>query len=393
MGQESRETAWLDRKKGRILMTAERVDCVVIGAGAVGLACARALAQAGRDVVVLEALSLIGSVTSARNSEVIHAGIYYPTGSLKHRLCLAGKQALYAYCDAHGVPYRRCGKLIVATSAEQEAAMDDILAKAKANGVEEMQRLTKAEAQKRQPALSCTAALWSGTTGIFSSHDLMLAYQGDAEAAGAMIAFNSPVLRGHARDGGGVELEVGGEQPMRLAADLVVNSAGLGAQAISQSIEGVSGDSIPPLFLAKGNYYQLAGDVAGRAPFTSLIYPVPEDGGLGVHLTLDLSGQARFGPDVEWVEEIDYTVDPARADKFYAAVRRYWPDLPDGSLQPDYAGMRPKITKPGQAPGDFIIQGAQDHGLPGYIALYGIESPGLTASLAIGDYVRDMGDR
>jgi len=374
-------------------MTAERVDCVVIGAGAVGLACARALAQAGRDVVVLEALSLIGSVTSARNSEVIHAGIYYPTGSLKHRLCLAGKQALYAYCDAHGVPYRRCGKLIVATSAEQEAAMDDILAKAKANGVEEMQRLTKAEAQKRQPALSCTAALWSGTTGIFSSHDLMLAYQGDAEAAGAMIAFNSPVLRGHARDGGGVELEVGGEQPMRLAADLVVNSAGLGAQAISQSIEGVSGDSIPPLFLAKGNYYQLAGDVAGRAPFTSLIYPVPEDGGLGVHLTLDLSGQARFGPDVEWVEEIDYTVDPARADKFYAAVRRYWPDLPDGSLQPDYAGMRPKITKPGQAPGDFIIQGAQDHGLPGYIALYGIESPGLTASLAIGDYVRDMGDR
>jgi L-2-hydroxyglutarate oxidase LhgO len=348
------------------------------------------LAQAGRDVVVLEALSLIGSVTSARNSEVIHAGIYYPTGSLKHRLCLAGKQALYAYCDAHGVPYRRCGKLIVATSAEQEAAMDDILAKAKANGVEEMQHLSKAQAQARQPALSCTAALWSGTTGIFSSHDLMLAYRGDAEEAGAMIAFNSPVLRGHAREGGGLTLEVGGEQPMRLAADVVINSAGLSAQAISHAIEGVNGDSIPPLFLAKGNYYQLAGDVAGRAPFTSLIYPVPEDGGLGVHLTLDLAGQARFGPDVEWVEEIDYTVDPARADKFYAAVRRYWPDLPDGSLLPDYAGMRPKITKPGEGAGDFIIQGADAHGLPGYIALYGIESPGLTASLAIAEHVRDL---
>lgn len=367
-------------------METERIDCVVIGAGVVGLAAARALAMAGREVVVLEALDLIGSVTSSRNSEVIHAGIYYPTGSLKHRLCLEGKRRLYAYCDAHGVPYERCGKLIVATSEEENATLETILAKAEANGVEEMRRLSAAEAKAMEPELACTGALWSGSTGIISSHDLMVAYRGEAEDHGAMIAFNTPVARGAVGGRGRIAIETGGDSPMRLDADLVVNAAGLGAQGIARSIEGLPADSVPPLFFAKGNYYNLT----GRAPFQRLIYPVPVAGGLGVHLTLDLGGQARFGPDVEWIEDVDYDVDPTRADGFYAAVRRYWPGLKDGALIPGYAGIRPKIAKPGGSGEDFILQGPEDHGVPGYIALYGIESPGLTASLAIGDRVSEM---
>lgn len=367
-------------------METERIDCVVIGAGVVGLAAARALAMAGREVVVLEALDLIGSVTSSRNSEVIHAGIYYPTGSLKHRLCLEGKRRLYAYCDAHGVPYERCGKLIVATSEEENATLETILAKAEANGVEEMRRLSAAEAKAMEPELACTGALWSGSTGIISSHDLMVAYRGEAEDHGAMIAFNTPVARGTVGMRGRIAIETGGDSPMRLDADLVVNAAGLGAQGIARSIEGLPADSVPPLFFAKGNYYNLT----GRAPFQRLIYPVPVAGGLGVHLTLDLGGQARFGPDVEWIEDVDYDVDPTRADGFYAAVRRYWPGLKDGALIPGYAGIRPKIAKPGGSGEDFILQGPEDHGVPGYIALYGIESPGLTASLAIGDRVSEM---
>lgn len=367
-------------------METERIDCVVIGAGVVGLAAARALAMAGREVVVLEALDLIGSVTSSRNSEVIHAGIYYSTGSLKHRLCLEGKRRLYAYCDAHGVPYERCGKLIVATSEEENATLETILAKAEANGVEEMRRLSAAEAKAMEPELACTGALWSGSTGIISSHDLMVAYRGEAEDHGAMIAFNTPVARGAVGGRGRIAIETGGDSPMRLDADLVVNAAGLGAQGIARSIEGLPADSVPPLFFAKGNYYNLT----GRAPFQRLIYPVPVAGGLGVHLTLDLGGQARFGPDVEWIEDVDYDVDPTRADGFYAAVRRYWPGLKDGALIPGYAGIRPKIAKPGGSGEDFILQGPEDHGVPGYIALYGIESPGLTASLAIGDRVVEM---
>ncbi len=374
------------RKRGFALIETERIDCAVIGAGVVGLAIARALALAGRDVVVLEALDRIGAVTSSRNSEVIHAGIYYPTGSLKHRLCLAGKRALYAYCESHGVPYRRCGKLIVATSEGEAATLEAIEAKAAANAVEEMRMLTAAEAMAMEPALACTGALWSGSTGIISSHDLMVAYRGDAEDAGAMIAFNCPVRQGWVEERGGVMLEVGGAAPMRLAADLVVNSAGLGAQAIAKGIDGLPADRLPPHFLAKGNYYALA----GRAPFSRLIYPVPEPGGLGVHLTLDLGGQARFGPDVEWIEREDYTVDPARADAFYAAVRRYWPALPDGALLPGYAGIRPKIAKPGGSGEDFVIQGPETHGIPGYVGLYGIESPGLTASLAIAERVVEL---
>ncbi|WP_417568565.1 NAD(P)/FAD-dependent oxidoreductase [Marivibrio halodurans] len=364
-------------------METERVDCVVIGAGVVGLAAARALAMAGRDVVVLEALDLIGSVTSARNSEVIHAGIYYPTGGLKHRLCLEGKRRLYDYCETRGVPHRRCGKLIVATSEAENGTLEGILAKAEANGVEEMRMLSAAQTSAMEPDLACTAALWSGSTGIVSSHDLMVAYRGEAEDHGAMIAFNTPVLRGAAGDDGRIAIETGGDSPIRLEADLVVNAAGLGAQGVARAVEGVPADSIPPLFLAKGNYYGLT----GRAPFTRLIYPVPVAGGLGVHLTIDLGGQARFGPDVEWIEQEDYDVDPARAESFYEAVRRYWPGLRDGALIPGYAGIRPKIAKPGGSGEDFIIQGPEDHGLPGYVALYGIESPGLTASLAIADRV------
>ncbi|MCR9219749.1 MAG: NAD(P)/FAD-dependent oxidoreductase [Alphaproteobacteria bacterium] len=360
----------------------DRVECVVIGAGVIGLAVARALALAGREVVVIEAESLIGSITSSRNSEVIHAGIYYPTGSLKHRLCLEGKRRLYAYCDDHGVPYSRCGKLIVATDAAEDEKLDAILETALANGVEEMARLSAAEAQAMEPALACTGALHSGSTGIISSHDLMIAYQGDAEGAGAMVAFNAPVLSGAVEDDG-IVLEVGGDHPMRLKADLAVNSAGLAAQAIAARLDGVPADSIPPIFYAKGNYYALA----GRAPFSRLIYPAPVAGGLGVHLTLDLGGQARFGPDVEWIEAIDYDVDPARADGFYAAVRRYWPGLPDGALAPAYSGVRPKVAKPGGSGEDFIVQGPADHGVPGYVGLYGIESPGLTASLALADLV------
>ena len=362
-------------------MESARIDCVVIGAGVVGLAVARALALKGREVVVLEALGLIGSVTSSRNSEVIHAGIYYPTGSLKHRLCLEGKRALYAYCDAHGVPYRRCGKLIVATAPEEEGPLDAIAAKAEANGVEEMRRLSRMQAQAMEPDLACTEALWSGSTGIISSHDLMLAYQGDLEAAGGVVALNAPVVGGAVLDDGRFRLEVGGVEPMRLEADLVVNAAGLGAQAVTAAVEGAPGDGVPPLHLAKGNYYALT----GRAPFSRLIYPTPQPGGLGVHLTLDLAGQARFGPDVEWIEAIDYDVDPARADSFYAAVRRYWPGLPDGALVPAYAGIRPKVARPGGSGEDFVIHGPAEHGVPGWLALYGIESPGLTASLALGE--------
>ncbi|MEQ8601849.1 MAG: NAD(P)/FAD-dependent oxidoreductase [Marivibrio sp.] len=367
-------------------MDGARTDCVVIGAGVVGLAAARALALQGREVVVLEALGLIGSVTSSRNSEVIHAGIYYPTGGLKHRLCLEGKRALYAYCDAHGVPYRRCGKLIVATSADEEAALNAIAQKAETNGVEEMRRLSRAEAQAMEPDLVCTAALHSGSTGVVSSHDLMLAYQGDLEEAGGVIAFNAPVAGGEVLDDGRIRLEVGGDAPMRLEAELVVNAAGLSAQAVTAAVAGAPIDAAPPLHLAKGNYYALT----GRAPFSRLIYPTPQPGGLGVHLTLDLAGQARFGPDVEWVEAIDYDVDPARAQSFYAAVRRYWPALPDGALVPAYAGIRPKVARPGGSGEDFVIQGPAEHGVRGWIGLYGIESPGLTASLALGDRVAAM---
>ena len=363
----------------------EQVDTVVIGAGVVGLAVARALAMAGREVIVLEAENAIGTHTSSRNSEVIHAGIYYPKGSLKARLCVAGRQQLYAYCADHGVSHQRCGKLIVATSAAQIPQLEKILAQGRANGVTDLAPVDLARVRDMEPAVHCVAALHSPSTGIIDSHGLMLAYQGDAEAHGAMLAFTGPVSGGRVQDDG-ILLEVGGEQPMQLLARRVVNSAGLHAPKVAASLEGFPPAHVPPSYYCKGNYYSLA----GRAPFSRLIYPIPEAAGLGVHVTLDLAGQARFGPDVEWIDKIDYTVDPQRAEKFYAAIRSYWPDLKDGALSPGYSGIRPKIQAPSEPARDFMIEGPRDHGVPGLVNLFGIESPGLTASLALGDLVAGL---
>jgi len=360
----------------------ETIDAAVIGAGVVGLAVARALALGGRDVVVLEAADAIGTETSSRSSEVIHAGIYYPPGSAKARLCVAGKQALYRYCAERGVPHRNCGKLIVATAADQVPRLARLRAQAQANGVLDLRELTGAEAAALEPELRCVAALLSPSTGILDSHAYMLALQGDAEARGAVVVLRSPVAGGRVADGG-IELDVGGAGPMRLCARAVVNSAGLHAQRLAAGIAGFPRGHVPPTYYAKGNYYSLA----GRAPFAHLVYPMPNQAGLGVHLTIDLGGQARFGPDVEWIERIDYRVDPRRADGFYAAIREYWPGLRDGRLQPAYAGIRPKIVGPDAPAADFLIQGPAEHGVPGLVNLFGIESPGITASLAIADEV------
>ena len=364
----------------------ESVDCVVIGAGVVGLACARSLALAGREVIVLEAANAIGTETSSRNSEVIHAGIYYPPGSVKAGLCVQGKKLLYRYCEAHGVAHRRCGKLIVATSAAQIATLHKILAQAKANGVHDLKLLTEDEAKALEPQLRCVAALLSPSTGIIDSHGLMLAYQGEAEDHGAMLALQSPVIGGATQQSAGITLDVGGAEPMRIAARAVVNSAGLMAQRVAAAIKGFPQTKVPPCHYAKGNYYTLG----GRSPFSHLIYPVPEAAGLGVHLTLDMAGQARFGPDVEWIAKIDYDVDLRRADGFYRAIRDYWPGLKDGQLAPGYAGIRPKLGGADQAASDFLIQGPDQHGVAGLINLFGIESPGLTASLALAEHVAQI---
>jgi L-2-hydroxyglutarate oxidase LhgO len=365
-------------------MMTEKVDCVVIGAGVVGLAVARALALRGREVVVLEAEDAIGTGTSSRNSEVIHAGIYYPRGSAKAELCVAGKHLLYAYCEARGVGYRRCGKLIVATDGAQAEMLGQIEASARANGVDDLRRLTAAEAIELEPAVGCVAALLSPSTGIVDSHGLMLALRGDLEAAGGTVAVRAPVRSGRCgRDS--IHLEAGSDELIELAARVVVNSAGLQAQEVARRIAGVPPQSIPPPVYAKGSYYVLQ----GRSPFRRLIYPVPERGGLGVHLTLDLAGRARFGPDVEWVEKLDYAVDPAGAERFYRLIRRYWPGLPDDSLHPGYAGIRPKLSSEGVTSADFRIQGPEGHGVRGLVNLYGIESPGLTSALAIGERVAD----
>jgi L-2-hydroxyglutarate oxidase LhgO len=363
----------------------EKVECVVIGAGVIGLAVARRLAQSGREVIVLEAAEGIGTVTSSRNSEVIHAGIYYRSGSLMARMCVNGKQALYRYCRDQGIPHRNCGKLIVATSPTETERLQSIRAHAEANGVADLQTLGGDAARELEPALQCEAALLSPSTGIIDSHAYMLALRGNAEDAGAAFAFHTPLLGARAR-AGRIELDAGGDAPMSLECRLVVNAAGLGATTVARSIDGMPVELIPPAYLAKGNYFSCS----ARAPFSHLIYPVPEPGGLGVHLTLDMAGQARFGPDVEWVDSIDYAVDPARAERFYPAIRRYWPALPDGALMPSYSGMRPKIVPPAVAVQDFLIQGPKDHGIDGLINLFGIESPGLTSSLAIADYVGEL---
>jgi L-2-hydroxyglutarate oxidase LhgO len=361
------------------------VECVVVGAGVIGLAIARRLASAGREVIVLEAEGEIGTVTSSRNSEVIHAGIYYPRDSLMARFCVQGRQALYRYCDDHGVPYRNCGKLIVAATRQERERLASIAERARANGVLDMEILSETEALALEPALNCVGALLSPSTGIIDSHAYMLSLRGEAEAAGALFAFHAPLLRAAAGNGR-LALDVGGEAPMTIGCRLLVNAAGHGAPAVAGRIDAMPADRIPKPYLAKGNYFSCS----ARAPFSRLIYPVPVAGGLGVHLTLDMAGIARFGPDVEWIDHFDYAVDPARAILFYPAIRKYWPGLPDGSLVPAYAGIRPKIVPPAIAAQDFVIEGPRDHGVAGLVNLFGIESPGLTSSLAIADYVAEL---
>ncbi len=367
------------------MLPMEQIDAVVVGAGVVGLAVGRALALAGQEVMVLESENAIGTGTSSRNSEVIHAGIYYPAGSLKARLCVQGKQMLYAYCAERGVGHQRLGKLIVATSPEQVQALDGIVAKAAANGVHDLQKLSAAEAQALEPALSCEAALLSPSTGVVDSHGLMLALQGDMENAGGLLALVSPVQRIAVRQGTATHpIVVQTQDGTELACKVLVNAAGLNAVALARGMDGLDHSLLPQAHYAKGNYFTLA----GKAPFSRLIYPVPEAAGLGVHLTLDLGGQAKFGPDVQWVDDpADLQVDPRRGDAFYAEVRKYWPDLADGALQAGYAGMRPKISGPHEASADFLIQGLAEHGVPGLVNLLGIESPGLTSSLAIAAHV------
>lgn len=358
----------------------ERVQSVVIGAGVVGLALASTLARAGQEVLVLESEDRIGTGISSRNSEVVHAGIYYPSGSLKARTCVAGNRMLYAFCEAHGVACQKLGKLIVA-QADQLDALRDLQAKAAANGVT-LDWLEAGAVHALEPELRCAAALRSPTTGIVDSHGLMRALQIEAETHGATVVLRSPVVGGQVGPGQ-IELRVGGEEPMTLQAERVFNAAGLGAQEVARGLHGLPPGTVPPQHLSKGNYYGLS----GPAPFSRLVYPIPSQGALGVHLTLDLGGQARFGPDVEWIDHATYDVDPRRADSFYAEVRKYWPGLPDGALQPAYAGIRPKIHGPGESAPDFLIQTSDTHGIPGLVNLYGIESPGLTASLALADEV------
>ena len=388
----------------------DKVDVIVIGAGVVGLAVARALALAGREVIVIEKETAIGQGVSSRNSEVIHAGLQYAPGSLKAQLSVRGKELLYAYCHERGVNYRTCGKLVVATDESQHQALLDMQTKAIANGVP-IQRLTAEQAMRMEPQLRCTAALHSPTTGIIDSHGLMLALQGDLENAGGVVALGTEVLSVRFLDKKSANAAVVTAQAAtkniacgvtqvaqvarvvqtELAANIVINAASLHACALAWRMQGLDAKHIPREYFAKGSYFSLA----GKAPFSRLVYPAPQDAWLGVHLTLDLGGQARFGPDMQWLDvhsadAINYAVDPLRAHSFYAAVRSYWPALPDGALQPSYSGVRPKIYGPGQMAPDFCIQGPQVHGIAGLVNLFGIESPGLTSSMAIGEYVVAM---
>jgi L-2-hydroxyglutarate oxidase LhgO len=368
-------------------LSEERVDAVVVGAGVVGLAVGRSLARRGLETLVLEREAAIGTGISSRNSEVIHAGLYYPHGSLKARFCVQGREQLYAYCDAHGIAHRRCGKLVVATAPEQLAALAQLAEQARGNGVRDLRMLDAAAAQAMEPALRCEAALLSPSSGIVDSHGLMLALRGDLERAGGAVALRSAV-RALRCDADGHLIDVGGDEPIALRARCVVNAAGLRAPALASTMRGLGARHVPQARFSKGSYFALA----GRAPFSRLVYPLPQDAWLGVHLTLDLGGQARFGPDAQWLDvasadAIDYGVDPARADAFYADVRRYWPGLADGALQPAYSGVRPKIHGPGEPAPDFSVQGPHEHGVAGLVNLFGIESPGLTSCLALADEV------
>jgi len=368
---------------------AEQVDTVVIGAGVVGLACARTLAQAGRDVIVLEKAEDIGTGTSSRNSEVIHGGIYYAKDSLKALCCVEGKHMLYDYCNSHGIEHNRIGKVIVAITEDEVPKLEELKAKGAANGVNDLTWLGAAQMKEMEPNVTAAAGLLSPSTGIIESHAYMLSLQGELEERGGMIAFNTPVLGGEVLPDGRIRIRAGGAAPMELDCSLVVNSGGLYAQHIARAIEGIPADSIPPAYYAKGHYFT----IAGKSPFNHLIYPAPVVGGLGTHSTLDLGGGTKFGPDVEWLDithpdQIDYRVDERRAASFYGAIRRYWPGLADGALQPGYTGVRPKLTNSqDKYAADFVIQGADRHGLASYVGLYGIESPGLTSSLAIAERV------
>jgi L-2-hydroxyglutarate oxidase LhgO len=364
------------------------VDAVVIGAGVVGLAVARALALsekfAGKELMVLEAANAIGTGTSSRNSEVIHAGIYYPQGSLKAQLCVQGRAMLYGYCAERGIAHQRCGKLIVATHEAQVAQLQAIIAKAAANGAHDLVMLSRAQARELEPQLECVAAVYSPSTGIIDSHALMLSLQGDFENAGGLVALNSAVAHVFIASDA---IKIVMLDSTEIHAKALVNAAGLSAPMLARSMQGLDAKFVPQAYFAKGNYFTLS----GKSPFKHLIYPVPEAAGLGVHLTLDLGGQAKFGPDVEWVTSADdLVVNPARGDAFYAEVRKYWPSLRDGALIAGYAGMRPKISAPTEASADFMIQGPKDHGIAGLVNLFGIESPGLTSSMAIGNMVADM---
>jgi L-2-hydroxyglutarate oxidase LhgO len=359
-----------------------RDTAVIIGAGVIGLACARELARAGYEVFILEQHDAIGTETSARNSEVIHAGIYYPPSSLKATLCVRGKKLLYQFCKDYGVEHRQCGKLIVATSENQEQKLLAIQTKAYNNGVADLVMLNRAQALALEPEVECTAALFSPSTGIIDSHGLMLALLGDAERHGAVLALRTPVER-IVKEHDHFTVITGGAAPASMRAGIVINAAGLHAATVASRINQLPTLHIPTVRYAKGNYFSLA----GKAPFSRLVYPLPEPGGLGVHYTLDLGGQGRFGPDVQWVDEINYHVDVARSEKFYAHIRRYWPSLHDGALQPDYAGIRPKLVSAGEPDADFFIQGPAEHGVAGLVNLFGIESPGLTSSLAIADLI------
>ena len=367
------------------MASSEKIECAVIGAGAVGLAVARILAMNGREVILLEAAEAIGTGISSRSSEVIHAGIYYPKGSLKAKLCVEGKKLLYDYCASHGVEHRKCGKLVVATSSSQLKTLEKIQSTAIDNEVSDLQHLDKIQTKKLEPELYTSGALLSPSTGIIDTHGLMLAYQGDAEDHGMMIAFGARVVGG-SLENNGIRLSVTGKSSLDLRCNLVINCAGLSAQEIAASITEFPRVHIPELHYAKGNYFILN----GKSPFSHLIYPVPEEAGLGVHLTLDMAGQVRFGPDVEWVDELEYSVDPRRGQLFYTAIRNYWPSLPDFSLSPGYSGIRPKLKGKGNPSSDFVIQGPETHGIQGLINLFGIESPGITASMAIANRVLNL---
>ena len=371
-----------------------QVDCVVIGAGVVGLAVAREMALQGRETILLEREASFGTISSARNSEVIHAGIYYSKDSLKAKLCVEGNRMLYEYCRSHQVATQPYGKLIVATDTNQIDDLQALLYKAKNNGVADIKIISGDEAKQLEPQLNCVAAILSSSTGIVDSHGFMLSLLGGFEDAGGMVAYQSPLISArpigaNAKDG--FELDIGGADSMKIQANILINCAGMSAPAVAEKIHSLSKDQIPKAYFAKGNYFALS----GKSPFNHLIYPIPEPGGLGVHLTLDMGGQAKFGPDVEWLEideesQIDYTVNPARGEGFYEAVRRYWPGLKDSALQPDYSGVRAKIVPPNVPPGDFCFNTPKEHGLEGLFNLYGFESPGLTSSLAIAKHLDEL---